>query len=299
MNKAFKVPSIKKRVSLNGFWLVMIALPMLLLNSLKSSPANIRDRYFLFFQSQNLGKNSPTGNWTFLFSKLQSKYIALLDGDDFWTDENKLQQQVDFLEKQDEFALCYTKHKTVNGAGLSITDDIPHQGQFGNYNHKSILSNEYFIGTSSVVFRKASLPNPLPIEFSRIANGDYFLYSMLTRNGAAAKLDFESTAYRMHNTGEWTRRRTEQKYWTMFQTFLMANRVFKTVEEQEALKQNLVKILQQLSWAYLELPKPEQLKFIVRSFFISIRFGVFKTWMEINSGLLSLFLKNKLKLKTA
>ena len=39
----------------------------------------------------------------------KGKYIAFCEGDDYWIDENKLQMQVDFLEKNPEYGMCYTK----------------------------------------------------------------------------------------------------------------------------------------------------------------------------------------------
>lgn len=42
----------------------------------------------------------------------KGKYVAYCEGDDYWIDENKLQMQVEFLEKNPEYGLCYTRART-------------------------------------------------------------------------------------------------------------------------------------------------------------------------------------------
>lgn len=58
------------------------------------------DRIKVFHREQNLRQSKNVYD---LFMKTQGKYVCILDLDDFWTDENKLQKQVDFLEKHKEY----------------------------------------------------------------------------------------------------------------------------------------------------------------------------------------------------
>ncbi len=226
----------------------------------------------------------------------EANYIALLDGDDFWMDPLKLQKQVDFLEANTEFSMCFTNHSKIDDAKHQMNYCVP--AEFArNLSHEDVLANNYFIATATVLFKKGSVPSPLPKAFFESPNGDHMLYCYATQNGNAAFLDFSSATYRIHGNGTWTSQSTTRKYWAMYQTFLIKCEIFTSASEQKALKRNLTKILQNLSWAYFEMPKAEQLKFILKSLIISIRFGVFKKWLSINSELISLFLKNKMKLK--
>ena len=56
-------------------------------------------------EENQYSKNIPIIR-TFIYPKIESKYIAFCEGDDYWCDENKLQQQVEWIESHDDCSFC-------------------------------------------------------------------------------------------------------------------------------------------------------------------------------------------------
>ena len=76
---------------------------------LKEYEEKYPDKIKIINNEKNLG---AMGNFINTLSNIKdTEYVALCDGDDFWTDENKLQKQVDFLDNNKEFNICFHKAK--------------------------------------------------------------------------------------------------------------------------------------------------------------------------------------------
>lgn len=80
------------------------------------------------------------------------KYIAICEGDDYWTDPYKLQKQIEFLESHPDYGMCYTKVKSFCQETNSFKDCWG-----GPYDNLSLLLIRNTIPTLSVVLRQSIL----------------------------------------------------------------------------------------------------------------------------------------------
>lgn len=150
------------------------------------------------YEQENQWKKGRKGSHAFNFPRARGKYIALCEGDDYWTDPYKLQKQVDFLEHNKDYSICFHDVK-INKHGELINDDItrdvPESTSIielakGNYMH-----------TPSVVFKRNW--QELPSWFALCPAGDYPLHMINAQFGKIKKLDEVMAVYRIHNSNIW------------------------------------------------------------------------------------------------
>ena len=151
----------------------------------------------------------------------QGEYISLCDGDDYWTDPLKLQKQVDFLEANPDYVLCFHQIKILNSDGNIVEDfitTVPEEhetiedcAKFGNYIH-----------TPSVVYR--NVLSEFPFEFKLSPIGDYFMYMMLAEHGKIKYIKEEMAVYR-HGVGILSGNDSvlKQKKWTECLILIFSN----------------------------------------------------------------------------
>jgi len=132
----------------------------------------------------------------------QGKYIAFCEGDDYWTSSDKLQKQVDFLEKNSDYVFCYTRFKTLDNKSGELTPDNNQKyfhGKSGIDFNFEIFDKGWHIGTQTIVYNKEALlkNNHFENKYFR----DTFLISDLLSVGKAYCLSEFMAVYRIHEGG--------------------------------------------------------------------------------------------------
>lgn len=131
-----------------------------------------------------------------------AKYIALCEGDDYWTDPHKLQKQVDFLESHKEYTLCFHKVNTFIQEAGEITDEVIVKDMPGESTIVDLAAGNY-IHTPSVVYRNLTEIKQDKAKCGVLPVGDYTLWMICANYGKIFKLPDVMGIYRL-GSGHWS-----------------------------------------------------------------------------------------------
>jgi glycosyltransferase involved in cell wall biosynthesis len=180
-----------------------------------------------FSNRKNIG---PRLNFIKAYDVSHGAYIALCEGDDYWTDENKLQKQVDFLNKNSEFILTFHDITTVNDNGLVFDDGRLPRAAKKDYDVNGLLYQ--YLPTPTIVFRK--IFKKAPGIFRKSDNGDSILQALLTQKGKAKyHTEIENAIIRVHSAGFWSSRALMERWGSTLKTkFLIFKELPDSVRKQ-------------------------------------------------------------------
>ena len=160
------------------------------------------DIIFPIFQTENQYSKGVRGMMArFNFPRSRGKYIALCEGDDYWSDPYKLQKQVDFLEANTDFSICFHNMKILNESNPSAIEFTNSKDQESVSSILDLASKGNFMFTASVVFKKPK--DGFPNWLTDLPIGDYAIHLFNAQFGKIKFLDQVMGVYRIHAGGVW------------------------------------------------------------------------------------------------
>ncbi len=188
----------------------------IILEYVKKDPSKFK----LLLHDQNVG---AMANQTEVMKACTGKYIAMCEGDDYWTDPLKLQKQIDFLENHKDFTVCYhdVEILTENPA-VRENSQIKYKRDRDEYIFDDLIDEGNLMHTPSVVFRR--LENYPSIN---AITADYFLNMHNAFYGRIKRLEGIWACYRVHGDGNFSQR----KNWPM------SKKIYNSVVQISAYKQ--------------------------------------------------------------
>ena len=160
-------------------------------------------------------------NFVKTLQECRGEYVALLDGDDYWTDSHKLQKQVDFLERHPECSLCFHNAEMFYDDGSQPSMNLRPADQKEISTVEDIIAGMVPI-PCTVLFRN-NLLGELPASFDTVPNGDWMLFVLLAEHGNIGYLNEVMAAYRMHAGGNWSKLTTQQRIKEHINTYQTIN----------------------------------------------------------------------------
>jgi glycosyltransferase involved in cell wall biosynthesis len=213
---------------------------------------------------------TATGRYNFIenLTAASGKYIAICEGDDYWTDPLKLQKQVDFMEANPDYNICFHEVGVFNQTeGIlqknSITRKVAETTTIEE------LANGNYIHTPSVLFRNNF---NLPKWFQESPTGDWTLYMIMAKDGKIKKLPGTMAVYRQHGNGVWSGKSQLSRMDMTLKSFKL---VYNNVSMPPAAKQNLKERIRVLKKDRLVVKrkgsKIHQFKLKIRSLFKGLK----------------------------
>jgi Glycosyl transferase family 2 len=164
-------------------------------------PANIRP----ILRQENIGYQK---NYLDALRRCRGRYVAHLDGDDFWVARNKTAQQIAALESNPDCVLCFSKCIQFYDGSATVPHLFPDL-EPGKFTLSDLLAWD-FIPTSTVIFRR-SLEFAIPQWLEVLPTMDWGLWSIMSQSGSLLFLPETLGAYRKHVNGVWTSKSITQQ----------------------------------------------------------------------------------------
>ena len=154
------------------------------------------------FQKENQYSKGKVISRDFLFPMIRGKYVALCEGDDYWTDPRKLQKQVEALEAHPEADICGHRALRRNKGRFDGWIAAGFKSRLIPIEEVILGGGGWFCSTCSLMLRKEAYLAWTPMR--EVIAIDYVLALQGALRGGMVYLDDSMSVYRINTEGSWT-----------------------------------------------------------------------------------------------
>lgn len=164
------------------------------------------------YQKENQYSKHIGINKTYQYPRVKGKYIAFCEGDDYWSDPNKLQKQFDIMENNLDCSICVHGVNCISEDGKRLDSLIPEiKMNTGKYTPRKWLKlffkHSSMTQTTSFFLRSELIVNildDLPAFFVTSPVGDKAIMLLSVANGSIYFINEYMSTYRFSSKGSWT-----------------------------------------------------------------------------------------------
>jgi glycosyltransferase involved in cell wall biosynthesis len=144
----------------------------------------------------------PQPNSIRILENSQGKYMAALEGDDYWIDPLKLQKQADFMDQNPDFAICFTNTRVEFFENKEEPYLLNANIKKDVFELKDLIAETeiWFMGTATLFYTMSSI-FPVQPWFHKTKSGDIPMIMLAARHGKIKYLQDVTAAYRRHSAG--------------------------------------------------------------------------------------------------
>lgn len=154
------------------------------------------------YQKENQYSKGVKVSLVYNYSRAKGKYIALCEGDDYWTDPYKLQKQVDFLESHPDYVVCSHRFDQYYEDGHRLEKEKDDTFQGADYDLRNLIGGKWLTQTLTVMYRRSALDLK---RYERYGMSmDIILFYELLKHGKGYCFPEAMGVYRYHNGGVWS-----------------------------------------------------------------------------------------------
>lgn len=154
------------------------------------------------YQSENQYSKGVKISMTYNWPRAKGKYIATCEGDDYWTDPDKLQKQVDFMESHPDYVMCSHRFNQYIEDKKLLEEDQDKDFKGADYDLKNLIGGKWLTQTLTVMFRRSAL-DLQRFESYGMSMDIILLYELLSKGKGYCLPDIMAV-YRFHRGGVWS-----------------------------------------------------------------------------------------------